>query len=81
MKEDRLSQRQKFYSTAYIARLLNVDASTVKRWADSGRLPCYRTVGGHRRFSLNQVREFIADYHLEGIASPEVLLESMLRSR
>jgi excisionase family DNA binding protein len=69
MKEDMLPDRTKFFSTADIARMLSVDASTVKRWADSGRLPCYKTVGGHRRFSLPQVREFVASYHLEGIAS------------
>jgi excisionase family DNA binding protein len=69
MKEDMLPDRTKFFSTADIARMLSVDASTVKRWADSGRLPCYKTVGGHRRFTLIQVREFISSYHLEGIAS------------
>jgi excisionase family DNA binding protein len=58
-----------FYSTAELARLLNVNASTVKRWANSGRLHCYKTIGGHRRFSLKQVREFIMAYNLEGLVS------------
>ena len=69
MKEDMLPDRTKFFSTADIAHMLSVDASTVKRWADSGRLRCYKTVGGHRRFSLLQVREFVVNYHLEGIVS------------
>jgi excisionase family DNA binding protein len=30
--------------------LLGVAASTVRRWADSGRVPVKRTLGGHRRF-------------------------------
>jgi excisionase family DNA binding protein len=68
MKQSLRSARKRFYSTADIARLLCVDASTVKRWSDSGRLQCYRTIGGHRRFSIEQIREFITNNHLEGIA-------------
>jgi excisionase family DNA binding protein len=68
MKEEN-QQDARLYSTADIARMLCVDASTVKRWADSGKIECYRTIGRHRRFSLRQVREFVANYHLEGIAS------------
>ncbi|HEU4976474.1 MAG TPA: EAL domain-containing protein [Baekduia sp.] len=30
--------------------LLGVSTSTLRRWADSGRLPAIRTEGGHRRF-------------------------------
>jgi excisionase family DNA binding protein len=63
-----LPDQKTLYSTADIAHLLNVDASTVKRWADSGRLKCYRTVGGHRRFSMDQIQEFVVSFGLEGIA-------------
>ena len=70
-----LPGRTKLYSTADVARLLRVDASTVKRWADSGKLVCFRTIGGHRRFNLNQIREFVVNYHLEGIASSDSLME------
>ncbi len=71
MKENGAEEQLKFYSTADIARMLGVDASTVKRWTDSGKLQCFRTIGGHRRFSLIQVKEFIAEYHLEGFLSCE----------
>ena len=63
-----LPDQKTLFSTADIARLLNVDASTVKRWADSGRLQCFRTIGGHRRFSIDQIQSFVAAYRLEGIA-------------
>jgi excisionase family DNA binding protein len=33
------------------ARLLRVSIQTVHAWADSGRIPSWRTQGGHRRFS------------------------------
>lgn len=81
MKNERMPERTKYYSTADIARLLSVDDSTVKRWADSGRLQCYKTVGKHRRFSLNQVRDFIERYHLEGFASSNFLINSDMDKR
>jgi excisionase family DNA binding protein len=42
-------------TTKAVARLLRVSEATVKRWADSGLLQSEKTVGGHRRFSLNAV--------------------------
>jgi excisionase family DNA binding protein len=40
--------------------ILGVDESTLRRWADSGRLRVYRTPGGHRRFSLSNLEEMVA---------------------
>jgi excisionase family DNA binding protein len=31
--------------------ILGVNESTVRRWADSGEIRCFRTPGGHRRFA------------------------------
>ena len=36
-----------------------MDESTLRRWADSGRLRVYRTPGGHRRFSLVNLQEIL----------------------
>jgi excisionase family DNA binding protein len=40
---------------AEVAALANVDRKTVARWAESGKLPSFRTLGGHRRFRLHKV--------------------------
>jgi len=40
--------------------VLGVDESTLRRWADAGRLRVYRTPGGHRRFSLANLEEMVA---------------------
>ena len=67
MRLSTMSNRKQFFSTADIAKLLSVDPSTVKRWAESGKLHCYRTMGGHRRFTRQQIEDFIEAYHLEGM--------------
>jgi excisionase family DNA binding protein len=39
-----------------VARLFRVDPKTVTRWAKSGKLPAIRTLGGHRRFRVADIR-------------------------
>ena len=42
-------------TSAAAARALGVGVSAVKRWAESGDLPCVKTAGGHRRFRREDV--------------------------
>ncbi len=37
------------------ARILGVHPSTVRTWADSGKIPVHRTAGGHRRFLRTEI--------------------------
>jgi len=46
-------------SLSEASALLGVHASTLRRWADSGRVPCQRTPGGHRRFNRRMLRPMI----------------------
>ena len=39
--------------------MLNVDESTLRRWADAGQVRTFRTPGGHRRFAEGDVREIV----------------------
>jgi excisionase family DNA binding protein len=47
-------------STSEAARHLGVSLSTVRRWSDSGFLVGYRTPGGQRRFTIEQLDEFMS---------------------
>jgi excisionase family DNA binding protein len=58
--------RELDYDDAYIltpalgAELFAVSPRTVRRWADSGRLPSFRTIGGQRRFQWGEIRRVVA---------------------
>lgn len=47
-------------TTAQAARHLGVSISTIRRWSDAGHLTGYRTPGGQRRFSADQLDAFLA---------------------
>lgn len=38
-----------------VAKLFGVDSKTVTRWARAGKIPSFRTPGGHRRFYLSAI--------------------------
>jgi excisionase family DNA binding protein len=55
-------------TTQDVARLAGVGPSAVKRWTESGRIRCIRTVGGHRRFVRAEVERFLRPH--SGAPSP-----------
>ncbi|MGD9892677.1 MAG: MerR family DNA-binding transcriptional regulator [Dehalococcoidia bacterium] len=42
------------------AAIAGVSISTLRRWADEGRLPSFRTAGGHRRFRVSDIQRALA---------------------
>ena len=44
-----------------VAVLFRVDPKTVTRWAQAGKLSTVRTLGGHRRFHEDEVRQLLGD--------------------
>jgi len=52
-----VGMRDRFYSTADLARVCGVSISTIKRWTDAGLLRCVRTPGGHRKYRVQDVAE------------------------
>lgn len=47
------------YNSYEIAKIIGVNVSTIKRWADTGKIKCFKTKGGHRKFHLKHLRDFI----------------------
>src|SRR2546427_12175212 len=42
--------RPRWLTLGEAARFLGVDVTTLRGWADAGKVPAFRTPGGHRRF-------------------------------
>lgn len=61
------------FTTFEISQFCNVFITTVANWIDEGKLPAYRTPGGHRRVVRRDLLEFLGKY---GMPIPETLLES-----
>ena len=57
-------------TTKHVARLLSVSEATVKRWADDGALTSKKTVGGHRRFSIESIAQLRRERNLDDVAAP-----------
>lgn len=63
---------KKLLSPRQVAQAIGVSESSVKRWADRGRIETVRTAGGHRRFSVAAVVRFLRSERLP-MVRPELL--------
>ena len=41
-----------------VAEILGVNISTLKRWTENGTIGCSKTAGGHRKFTMQNVRDY-----------------------
>jgi excisionase family DNA binding protein len=59
--------------------ILGVDESTLRRWADGGRLRVYRTPGGHRRFALSDLEGMVTGDKSRGADEVERIAVAKIR--
>ena len=51
---------KKFVSTGDLCKEFGLSLSTIYRWIKLGKIKeCFYTIGGHRRFDLNEIKEFL----------------------
>jgi len=55
-----------------LAEAIGVSESSIKRWADGGRLAVQRTAGGHRRIPREEALRFLREEGLRPVR-PEIL--------
>lgn len=48
-----------YFNSKEAAVILGVNVSTIKRWTDEGRLECIQSPGGHRKFFIEHLAEFL----------------------
>lgn len=56
-----LDMDDKPLTTQEVADLFRVNPATVTRWAEQGKLACFKTPGGHRRYRRQDVDTLIAE--------------------
>tara|TARA_B100001250_G_scaffold148963_1_gene127585 strand:- start:3086 stop:3967 length:882 start_codon:yes stop_codon:yes gene_type:complete len=48
----------RYLNSKDVADILGVNISTLKRWTENGTISCKKTSGGHRKFTMLNVREY-----------------------
>jgi excisionase family DNA binding protein len=63
-----MDERQ-YLSRSEVAKMFQVSPSTITRWADEGKLPCIKTLGGHRRYEVKTIRKLVRQIAREEVCS------------
>jgi excisionase family DNA binding protein len=75
------SARQLGFTSSQAATYLGVSLATIRRWTDAGHIDCYRTPGGQRRFSREQLDGFVVSMQQDGPEpEPEPVVEIVAAS-
>jgi excisionase family DNA binding protein len=60
------NEHQLVFTSSQAAHYVGVSLATIRRWTDAGHISCYRTPGGQRRFSRDQLDDFMSSMHRDG---------------
>jgi excisionase family DNA binding protein len=67
-------------SLSSASKRLGVHYTTLRRWADAGSIPCFRTPGGHRRFRAEDLDAWLEGKKAVALAPhSEDLVQSVVR--
>lgn len=58
-EKQHMSEAQQWLTLKQASEFLGIHFTTLRVWADQGDIPVFRTPGGHRRFSLADLRRFL----------------------
>ena len=65
----------KYLNSKEVSDIIGVNISTLKRWTDNGTIGCHKTAGGHRKFTMQNVREYYSS-NKKASKSENVVLEN-----
>jgi excisionase family DNA binding protein len=79
-RNDPESLTTRWITLGQACKLLGVNESTLRRWADAGHVRSFRTPGGHRRFSEEDLRGLVAG-QVQAPEQPYTSISSLALSR
>ena len=50
---------QELISPAQAAKMLGVSITTLRNWEKAGKIKCIKTLGGHRRFKVDEIKKIL----------------------
>lgn len=59
---------------AEVAEMFQVSPSTVTRWAEAGKLPVVKTLGGHRRYDAEVILELTRHFTAESFQQADITI-------
>jgi methanogenic corrinoid protein MtbC1 len=54
-----MKEEIQYFNSHDAAKILGVNVSTIKRWTVGGQLECIKSIGGHRKFTMDHFAEFL----------------------
>src|SRR5262245_57370928 len=67
VQNDELDAPEQLLTPSEVAALFRVNPKTVTRWARAGKLTAIRTLGGHRRFRVSEIRRCLEEMSTEEV--------------
>ena len=56
----------RYLNSKEVANILGINISTLKRWTENGTLGCKKTAGGHRKFTIQHIRDYYKQHQEAG---------------
>ena len=63
--DDQLDAPEQLLTPSEVAAMFRVNPKTVTRWARAGKLTAIRTLGGHRRFKVSEIKRCLEEMSTE----------------
>jgi excisionase family DNA binding protein len=80
-RDDPETSTTRWITLGQACKLLGVNESTLRRWADAGHVRSFRTPGGHRRFSEDDLRALVAGQTAKAEQEPYTAISNLALSR